>query len=88
MIRSGLWEPGSYPAADALPSLGMMIAEEIGDIDAGEAEAKLERANTVVLWGESQRRRRVDGVDRHGFQGWPLTVGRAAECKALLRRWA
>jgi hypothetical protein len=29
-----------------------MIAEEIGDIDADEAEAKLERANTVLLWSE------------------------------------
>jgi PPOX class probable FMN-dependent enzyme len=52
LIRSRLWEPNSWPAADALPSLGAMIAEEIGDIDAAEAESKLERANTVLLWGE------------------------------------
>jgi hypothetical protein len=39
-------------SADALPSLGTMIAEEIGDIDAAETEAKLERSNTVLLWGE------------------------------------
>jgi uncharacterized protein len=53
LIRSRLWEPGSYPVADALPSLGAMIAEQIGDISAEEAEAKLERANTVLLWGET-----------------------------------
>jgi hypothetical protein len=29
-----------------------MIAEEIGGIDAREAEARLERANTALLWGE------------------------------------
>jgi PPOX class probable FMN-dependent enzyme len=52
LIRSRLWEPGCYPAADGLPSLGAMIAEEIGDIDADEAAAKLERANTVLLWSE------------------------------------
>jgi uncharacterized protein len=52
LIRSRLWEPDSWPAAAALPSLGAMIAEEIGDIDVAEAEAKLERANTVLLWGE------------------------------------
>lgn len=52
LIRSRLWHVDSYPAADALPSLGAMIAEEIGDTDAGDAEAKLERANTVLLWGE------------------------------------
>ena len=52
LIRSRLWEPGSYPAADVLPSLGAMVAEEIGDISAGDAEARLERANTVMLWGE------------------------------------
>lgn len=52
LIRSRLWEPASYPAADALPSLGAMIAEEIGGIDPDEAEARLERANTILLWGE------------------------------------
>ena len=52
LIRSRLWDSGSYPAADALPSLGSMIAEDIGDIGTAEAEAKLERANTVLLWGE------------------------------------
>ena len=52
LIRSRIWEPGSYPAADALPSLAAMIAEEIGDIDDHAVEAKLERANTVLLWSE------------------------------------
>jgi hypothetical protein len=29
-----------------------MIAEEIGGIDTRETEARLERANTALLWGE------------------------------------
>jgi hypothetical protein len=52
LIRSRLWEPDLRVAADALPSLGLMIAEEIGSIDGNETEARLERANTVLLWGE------------------------------------
>jgi hypothetical protein len=54
LIRSRLWEPDAYAAADALPTLGSMIAEEIGDIDVNETEARLERANTTLLWGERQ----------------------------------
>jgi PPOX class probable FMN-dependent enzyme len=52
LIRSRLWEPDAHVAADALPTLGAMVAEEIGGIDAGETEARLERANTALLWGE------------------------------------
>jgi hypothetical protein len=29
-----------------------MIAEEIGSADPEETEARLERANTALLWGE------------------------------------
>lgn len=54
LIRSRLWEPDAYAAADALPTLGSMIAEEICDIDVNETEARLERANTTLLWGERQ----------------------------------
>ena len=52
LIRSRLWEPDARIAADALPTLGSMIAEEIGGIDPQETEARLERANTALLWGE------------------------------------
>jgi PPOX class probable FMN-dependent enzyme len=52
LIRSRLWQPDSYPANNALPSLGMMIAQEIGGIDSDDVEVRLERANTVLLWGE------------------------------------
>jgi PPOX class probable FMN-dependent enzyme len=52
LIRSRLWEPDAQVAEGALPSLGTMIAEEIGGIEAGETEARLERANTALLWGE------------------------------------
>jgi hypothetical protein len=36
----------------ALPTLGSMIAEEIGGIDVEETEARLDGANTALLWGE------------------------------------
>lgn len=52
LVRSRLWEPDAQVAKDALPSLGMMIAQQIGGIDAAETEARLERANTALLWGE------------------------------------
>jgi uncharacterized protein len=52
LIRSRLWEPDARVAADVLPTLGSMIAQEIGGIDAGETEERLERANTTLLWGE------------------------------------
>jgi len=48
-----LWETDARVPSDALPTLGSMIAEEIGGIDASETEARLERANTTLLWGES-----------------------------------
>jgi hypothetical protein len=56
LIRSRLWQHDSYPAANVLPSLGMMIADEIGGIDPSEAEARLDRANTTFLWGEAVSR--------------------------------
>ena len=52
LIRSRLWEPDARAPDDALPTLGSMIAEEIGGIDTRETEARLERANTALLWGE------------------------------------
>ena len=52
LIRSRLWEPDARPDPDALPTLGAMIAEQIGDIDVAETEARLDRANTALLWGE------------------------------------
>jgi PPOX class probable FMN-dependent enzyme len=50
LIRSRLWDLDARVAADALPSLGTMVAAEIGGIDADETEARLERANTELLW--------------------------------------
>jgi uncharacterized protein len=55
LIQSRLWESDTQIAKGALPSLGTMIAEEIGGIDADEAEARLESANTAMLWGEPAR---------------------------------
>jgi uncharacterized protein len=56
LIRSRLWQPDSYPANNALPSLGMMIAQEIGGIAPADVEVRLERANTVLLWSEPATR--------------------------------
>lgn len=55
LIRSRLWEPDAQVASDILPTLGAMIAEQIGSIDARETEARLERANTILLWSEPTR---------------------------------
>lgn len=51
LIRSRLWEADSHPPSDALPTLGAMIAEEIG-VSASDTEARLERVNTALLWGD------------------------------------
>jgi uncharacterized protein len=51
LIRSRLWEADARPAPDALPTLGAMIAEEIG-VPASDTEARLERVNTTLLWGD------------------------------------
>jgi PPOX class probable FMN-dependent enzyme len=51
LIRSRLWDAHTYPAPDALPTLGAMIAEEIG-VSASDTEARLERANSAFLWGD------------------------------------
>lgn len=64
LIRSRLWEPDARVAADALPTLGSMIAEEIGGIDVQETEERLDRANTALLWGEPGRD--VAETDRQG----------------------
>jgi hypothetical protein len=48
-------EQDIHAEVGALPSLGTMIAEEIGGIDACEAEARLEQANTALLWAEPAR---------------------------------
>ena len=50
LLRSQLWEPEAQASPSALPPLGKMIADQIHGIDAGDAEARLERAN-AQLWG-------------------------------------
>jgi uncharacterized protein len=87
LIRSRLWEPGSYPASDALPSLGAMITEQIGDIDAGEVEAKLAQANTVLLWDEPHRRQ-VGGVDLQRNVRYRSPAGELPAANGLPRRRA
>lgn len=52
LIRSRIWDPETQVAPDALPSLGQMLADQIAGVDAAEAEARLEKANGVLLWSE------------------------------------
>jgi len=52
LIRSRLWEADSRAGADALPSLGSMLADQIAGVEAAEAEARLAKANGALLWGE------------------------------------
>jgi uncharacterized protein len=52
LIRSRLWNMDAQAAPDALPTLGQMLADQIAGVDAAEAEARLEKANGALLWGE------------------------------------
>jgi PPOX class probable FMN-dependent enzyme len=52
LIRSRLWDMDARAAPDALPGLGQMLADQIAGVDAAEAEARLEKANGALLWGE------------------------------------
>jgi uncharacterized protein len=51
LLRSRLWHVDAQVASDALPTLGQMLADQIAGIDAAEAEARLDRANSM-LWAE------------------------------------
>jgi PPOX class probable FMN-dependent enzyme len=61
LIRSRIWDTETQVAPDALPSLGQMLAEQIAGVEAAEAEARLEMANGVLLWGEPRERPRGTG---------------------------
>jgi PPOX class probable FMN-dependent enzyme len=52
LIRSRIWDSATQVAADALPGLGQMLADQIAGMEASEAEARLEKANGALLWGE------------------------------------
>jgi uncharacterized protein len=51
LIRSRLWDTETHAPAGVLPSLGQMLSDQIAGVDAADAEARLERANSM-LWGE------------------------------------
>jgi uncharacterized protein len=51
LIRSRLWHADAQVASDALPTLGQMFADQIAGVDAADAEARLDRANSM-LWAE------------------------------------
>jgi hypothetical protein len=53
-IRSRLWDADTQVAPDALPTLGRMLADQIAGVDAADAEARLEKANGALLWGETR----------------------------------
>jgi PPOX class probable FMN-dependent enzyme len=52
LIRSRLWDPESHVVPDVLPSLGHMLADQIAGLDVAEAEARLAKANSALLWSE------------------------------------
>jgi PPOX class probable FMN-dependent enzyme len=52
LIRSRLWHADVQVASDALPTLGRMLADQIAGVDAADAEARLDRANSM-LWAET-----------------------------------
>jgi len=51
LIRSRLWAADVQSARDALPTLGQMLADQIAGVEAADAEARLDRANSM-LWAE------------------------------------
>jgi uncharacterized protein len=53
LIRSRLWDAHTQVGPEALPSLGRVLADQTAGLDAAEAEARLEKANGVLLWGEA-----------------------------------
>ena len=52
LIRSRAWDAAAHPHADALPTLGQMLADQIAGLDVADAEARLEKANGALLWHE------------------------------------
>ena len=52
LIRSRLWDTEAKVTLDALPTLGKMLADQIGGVDAAQADARLEDANKNKLWGD------------------------------------
>ncbi len=50
MIRSGLWRPESRVPRDAFPTLGRVIADQVGGLDADAADANLEESYRTRLY--------------------------------------
>jgi PPOX class probable FMN-dependent enzyme len=50
MIRSGLWQPESRVPRDAFPTLGRVIADQVGGLDADAADANLEESYRTRLY--------------------------------------
>lgn len=50
MIRSGLWQPESRVPRDAFPTLGRVIADQVGGLDAEAADANLEESYKSRLY--------------------------------------
>jgi uncharacterized protein len=50
MIRSALWVPGSRADRGEMPSLGRILADQIGGLDPADADAAVERSNRTRLY--------------------------------------
>lgn len=42
LIRSRLWDPSRHIDRKAFPTLGQMVADQVGDVDAAEADARID----------------------------------------------
>jgi uncharacterized protein len=50
MIRSALWDPSGRTDRGEMPSLGRILADQIGGLDPADADATVERSNRTRLY--------------------------------------
>jgi len=50
LIRSRLWQPQAWQGTAGLASLGVALADQIGGIDAADAEARVQESIRTRLY--------------------------------------
>ena len=50
LIRSKLWDPASIVARDTMPTMGQIVADQIGSVDAGEMESNYQESLATRLY--------------------------------------
>ena len=53
LIRSRLWDQQLHSSTESLPSLANMLADQIAGLDPAESRARLEKANSALLWSDA-----------------------------------